>query len=216
MKQLFQIILKLFFLIVCLSIPSILGNNITVIKNSEIVNIITFSKKKPVQKPKKKHIIKYISHQKFYNQIAKIESKGNYNVANKHLYFGKYQASEATLKAFGLSQNQITSIVNSIETTYSQRGKAYYTFNVELFPAEEQERFIRWYMQRMEQTHLRSIIKKYAGKECKGIHITKAGILYASMMGYGNVQSYFQKKHGGSSAIRNRLIKYQYIELLDN
>jgi hypothetical protein len=211
MKRIFRILLKLFFLTAIITIPMYIGNSIIQIKKSEIVEL----KKKKLKKPKKKYKITYISHDRFYSQIAKNESKGNYNIANGTNYIGKYQAGESALLAFGYSKEHVNNIKESVDTVYSNRGRRYCSFNVELFPPTEQERFIRWYMQRMENTYLRTVIKRYAGKENKGIHITKAGILYASMMGYGSVQSYFERKKGGSVAIKNRLKKYETIEFND-
>lgn len=212
--KIFIFFLKILIIIICVSIPTIIGNTVIEINPSEIVNTITHSNTKQKKKQKRKITLTYISHEKFYNQIAKIESKGNYNIASKHEYIGKYQASEGALRAFGLATETIEEIKKSINTEVSKSGKSYYTFNVELFPEEKQEEFIRWYMKEMEYKHLRNIIRKYAGKEFKGIYITKAGILYASMMGYGNVQSFFLKKSNFSSAIKQRLKKYEHIELL--
>ena len=134
----------------------------------------------------------YINYQDLYKKIASIESKHNYDIANKMRMVGKYQASRAALLEFGYTEEQVQNIYDSFDTTYTEKGHARYHFNVETFPPEDQERFIRWYMHRMETVYLKDVIEKYVGKTINDIYITRAGILNASMLGFNHVVRFLE------------------------
>lgn len=197
---------------ICVSIPFLTPTPNVIINQDHIVDIPKPSANQKVRK------IRYISRNTFYAHIAKTESKGSYDVANRSQLLGKYQAGKHALLEFGYSANKLEQIYATIDTTYTKSGRPRYSFDSSLFPPAEQERFIRWYMQQMETKHLRTYIQKYAGKKIKNIYITKPGILYASMMGYAHVQRFLDsdgKKNyyaGSGKSIGARLQKYQHTE----
>lgn len=161
----------------------------------------------------------YISKKKLYEKIAHIESRGRYNVANATHTVGKYQASRSSLIEFGYSEERIDSIFNSIEAVKEEGRRSLYYFDIELFDTYEQERFIVWYMKRMEKNLLKEYVNEYVGSTVNGVRITKAGILHASMLGAGHVQRFFDSagkinytpKCGPS--VQQRLERFETIEI---
>ena len=207
----FKISIIIITIAICISIPIHTPSPDLEIQQEQLIDI----SKSP---PKKVRRIQYISRNTFYSHIAKTESKGSYSIANRSLLLGKYQASKHALLEFGYSSDRIDQIYATVDTTYTTQGNPRYNFDITLFPPEEQERFIRWYMQQMETKHLRKHIHKYSGKTIQNIHITKTGILYASMMGYAHVQRFLESEGkynyyaGSGKSIAGRLKKYANIE----
>lgn len=162
----------------------------------------------------------YINYQDLYSRIAHIESRQNYDVANKTKTVGKYQAGKAALLEFGYSEEQIQAIYDSFDTVYTAKGHARYHFDVNTFPPEDQERFIRWYMRRMENVYLKDAIAKYVGTTINDVYITRAGILNASMLGFNNVLKFLESngevnytpKRGYS--VQNRLAQFERTEII--
>ncbi|MDR0941290.1 MAG: hypothetical protein LBM68_03590 [Bacteroidales bacterium] len=162
---------------------------------------------------------RYISKKRLYEKIAHIESRGRYDVANATHTVGKYQASRSSLIEFGYSEERIDSIFNSITAVKEEGKRALYYFDVELFNTQEQERFIRWYMKRMEKILLKEYLHEYVGTSVNGVRITKAGILHASMLGARHVQHFFDSngkvnytpKRGPS--VQQRLERFETIEI---
>lgn len=163
--------------------------------------------------------IDFISKKNLYSHIANVESKGKYNVVNKNLMIGKYQASKNSLREFGYSQEYIDSIYQTVYTVGISKNRTRYYFNAALFPPSEQERFIRWYTKRMERVFLKYQIQKYVGKTVGGVYITKAGILHASMLGHTHVKEFLRSdgkinytpRRGYS--IKERLQQLEKVEL---
>ncbi|MCQ2607260.1 MAG: hypothetical protein MJ197_01040 [Bacteroidales bacterium] len=137
-------------------------------------------------------VLDYIDYKDLYARIAHIESKHRYDVANKSKTVGKYQASRSSLLEFGYTEEQVQAIYDSFDTTYTEKGHARYTFDIETFPAEEQERFICWYMKKMERVYLKEMIAKYVGTTINDVYITRAGILNASMLGFNHVVRFLE------------------------
>lgn len=164
--------------------------------------------------------LNYIEYQDLYKKIAHIESRHKYNVANKAKTVGKYQAGKAALLEFGYTEEQIQAIYDSFDTVYTSKGHARYHFDIETFPPEDQERFIRWYMHRMETVYLKDAINKYVGTTINNVYITRAGILNASMLGFNNVLKYLESdgkvnytpKKGYS--VQNRLAQFERTEII--
>lgn len=165
------------------------------------------------------HELEFVSKKKLFSHIAKVESRGAYNVVSEKSMVGKYQASKNTLRDFGYSQSQIDSIYRSVyEITIRGNRKRYY-FDTELFPPSEQERFIRWYTNRMERILLKYHIDQYVGRTIDGVYITKAGILHASMLGHTHVIRFLESngainynpKRGFS--VKERLMQLQNTEI---
>ncbi|MDR1760860.1 MAG: hypothetical protein LBR55_00270 [Bacteroidales bacterium] len=161
----------------------------------------------------------YISKKELFEKIAHIESRGQYDVANASYTVGKYQASRSSLQEFGYSKERIDSIFNSILAVKAEGRRALYYFDVELFDNYEQERFIVWYMKRMEKVLLKEYVNEYVGTMVNGVRITKAGILHASMLGAAHVQRFFDSngkvnytpKRGPS--VQQRLERFETIEI---
>lgn len=164
--------------------------------------------------------LNYIEYQDLYKKIAHIESRHKYNVANKAKTVGKYQAGKAALLEFGYTEEQVQAIYDSFDTVYTSKGHARYHFDIETFPPEDQERFIRWYMHRMETVYLKDAINKYVGTTINNVYITRAGILNASMLGFNNVLKYLESdgkvnytpKKGYS--VKNRLAQFERTEII--
>jgi len=164
-------------------------------------------------------VLDYIGYKDLYARIARIESRHRYDVANKTKMVGKYQASRSALLEFGYSEEQIQAIYDSFDTTYTEQGHARYTFDIETFPAEDQERFICWYMKRMEKVYLKETIDKYVGTTVNNVYITRAGILNASMLGFNHVVRFLESNgeinytpRKGYS-IKNRLQQFERTEI---
>lgn len=194
-------------LVLFISIPTILGEKDmidTAIEDAEYEEIE----------------LNYIEYQDLYKKIAHIESRHKYNVANKAKTVGKYQAGKAALLEFGYTEEQIQAIYDSFDTVYTSKGHARYHFDIETFPPEDQERFIRWYMHRMETVYLKDAINKYVGTTINNVYITRAGILNASMLGFNNVLKYLESdgkvnytpKKGYS--VKNRLAQFERTEII--
>ena len=205
--------------------------SISTIKNTAAIGLLLILLGIPVVLPEKSFEIdnveeavdielEYINYQDLYTKIAHIESRQNYDVANKTRTVGKYQASKAALREFGYNEEQVQAIYDSFDTVYTSKGHARYHFDLETFPPEDQERFIRWYMHRMETVYLKDIIAKYVGTTVNDVYITRAGILNASMLGFNNVVKFlesngeinFTPKRGYS--VQNRLAQFERIEVL--
>lgn len=162
----------------------------------------------------------YINYQDLYTKIAHIESRQNYDVANKTRTVGKYQAGKSALLEFGYSEEQIQAIYDSFDTVYTEKGHARYHFDINTFPPEDQERFIRWYMHRMEHVYLKDVIEKYVGTTINDVYITRAGILNASMLGFNNVIKFLESngeinytpKKGYS--VQKRLAQFERTEII--
>ncbi len=165
---------------------------------------------------------KYISKKKLFDKIAHLESRGQYDVANATHTVGKYQASRCSLLEFGYSEERIDSIFNSILAVKEEGRRALYYFDVELFDSNEQERFIAWYMKRMEKVLLKKYVNEYVGTTVNGVRITKAGILHASMLGAEHVQRFFNSngkvnytpKRGPS--VQQRLERFETTEIKES
>lgn len=163
--------------------------------------------------------LEYISKNKLFLHIATIESRGAYNVMSKQKMLGKYQASRATLLDFGYSDAHIDSIYASVYEVTIKGGYTRYFFDTTYFSPKEQERFIRWYTARMENIYLKKYIEEYVGKTIDGVYITKAGMLHASMLGFGHVRKFldsdgeqnYTPKRGYS--VRDRLQQLEEKEL---
>lgn len=164
----------------------------------------------------------YISKQKLFDKIAHIESRGQYDAANAKHTVGKYQASRTSLLEFGYSEERVDSIFNSIVAIKEEGRRANYYFDIELFDNHEQERFITWYMKRMEKVLLKDCMNEYVGTTVNGIRITKAGILHASMLGAEHVQRFFDSngkinytpKRGPS--VQQRLERFETTEIKES
>ena len=164
--------------------------------------------------------IDYIEYHDLYKKIAHIESRQKYDVANKTKTVGKYQASRSALLEFGYSEEQVQAIYESFDTTYTENGSARYHFDLETFPPQDQERFIRWYMQQMETVYLKQVIDKYVGTTINNVYITRAGILNASMLGFNHVVEYLESdgrinytpRKGYS--VQHRLAQFERTEIL--
>ena len=164
--------------------------------------------------------LNYINYHDLYTKIAHIESRQNYDVANKSRMVGKYQASRVALLEFGYSEEQVQAIYDSFDTVYTSKGHARYHFDIETFPPEDQERFIRWYMHRMETVYLKDVIDKYVGTTVNDVYITRAGILNASMLGFNHVIKFLESegkinytpKKGYS--VQHRLAQFERTEIL--
>ena len=162
----------------------------------------------------------YIEYRDLYQKIAHIESRQKYDVANKTKTVGKYQASRSALLEFGYSEEQVQAIYESFDTTYTENGYARYHFDLETFPPQDQERFIRWYMQQMETVYLKQVIDKYVGTTINNVYITRAGILNASMLGFNHVVEYLESdgrinytpRKGYS--VQHRLAQFERTEIL--
>ncbi|MCL2328790.1 MAG: hypothetical protein FWC39_09825 [Bacteroidetes bacterium] len=161
----------------------------------------------------------YISKKGLYERIAHMESRGQYDVANATHTVGKYQASRSALLEFGYSEERVDSIFNSIVAVKEEGRRASYYFDIELFDTHEQERFIIWYMKRMEKVLLKDCVNEYVGTTVNGVRITKAGILHASMLGAEHVQRFFDSngkinytpKRGPS--VQQRLARFETTEI---
>ncbi|MCQ2958802.1 MAG: hypothetical protein MJ198_01250 [Bacteroidales bacterium] len=162
----------------------------------------------------------YINYQDLFKRIAHIESRHNYNVANKSKTVGKYQAGKASLLEFGYTEEQVQAIYDSFDTVYTSKGHPRYHFDINTFPPEDQERFIRWYMHKMEKVYLKEAIEKYVGTTINNVYITRAGILNASMLGFNNVIKFLESngeinytpKKGYS--VQNRLAQFERTEII--
>jgi len=161
----------------------------------------------------------YISKKGLYERIAHAESRGQYDVANAMHTVGKYQASRCSLLEFGYSEERVDSIFSSIVAVKEEGRRANYYFDIELFDSREQERFIIWYMKRMEKVLLKNCVNEYVGTTVNGVRITKAGILHASMLGAEHVQRFFDSngkinytpKRGPS--VQQRLARFETTEI---
>ncbi len=188
-----------------LMIPTLIGENSKDISDTDSLEEIELD---------------YIEYRDLYKKIAHIESRQKYDVANKTKTVGKYQASRSALLEFGYSEEQVQAIYESFDTTYTENGSARYHFDLETFPPQDQERFIRWYMQQMETVYLKQVIDKYVGTTINNVYITRAGILNASMLGFNHVVEYLESdgrinytpRKGYS--VQHRLAQFERTEIL--
>jgi hypothetical protein len=197
--------MKHFLLTILIMIPFLSGNTM----NSTLENETNY----------KKLNYSIITKKELIEKIAKLESAGKYNIANKYLMVGKYQASRSTLLQFGYSKEKVNEIRNSVYMKRNSKGVPLYYFNTDLFPPLEQERFINWYINQMETIYLKKYIENYSGKIIEGVHITKAGILSASMLGFGHVKKFLRGEDNFSdkfsTSIKNRIKQFENIEIIN-
>jgi len=170
-------------------------------------------------KTEEERIIDYISKKELFNYIAFKESSNKYNISNHLNMLGKYQASRSALLDFGYTDTLIDSIYASIYTDTLDNGKTRYYFDTSIFTPQEQERFIRWFVKKIEKVYLKETINDFVGQEIDGIYITKAGIIYASMLGFGHVKNFFNSsgdtnfKDAYGTSIKERLAEFESKEL---
>jgi hypothetical protein len=163
--------------------------------------------------------LEYISKKDLLSYIAYKESSNRYNVSNQLNMLGKYQASRSALLDFGYSSEIIDSIHATIYADTLSSGKLVYYFDSSLFPPTEQERFINWYIYKIERVYLKDIIEQYVGQQVDGVYITRAGIIFASMLGFRHVQIYLESQgqsnfnDANGTTIKNRLLAFDAVEL---
>lgn len=161
-----------------------------------------------------------LSRQEFYDYLSIPESNGIYNIANSINMVGKYQASRIALKTFGFSDEKINKIRNSIKVTFNSNNRKLYHFDTLHFPSYEQEKFIDWYMNFMENRTLKHYISKYDGKVINGTKITKASILGTSILSPEHLKKYLDSdgkinfKDGYNTSIEKRLKYFENIEII--
>lgn len=163
--------------------------------------------------------LEYISKIDLYKHIAFKESSNRYNVSNQLNMLGKYQASRSALLDFGYPAELIDSIHATIYSDTLSNGKLVYYFDTSIFSPSEQERFIRWFVNKVERVYLKDVIHEYVGQEIDGVHITKAGILFASMLGFRYVKDYLESygqvnfNDANGVSIKNRLLAFESVEI---
>jgi len=123
---------------------------------------------------------KIITKQDFLYHLGERESCGDYKIANKYLYVGKYQFGKYALREVGYDEYKISKIRNSI---YYNEDEKCWRFDNTLFSELEQEVAINILMSRLEQIYLKDEIDKFVGQTIGGVKITKAGILAGAHLG---------------------------------
>jgi hypothetical protein len=210
--------MKLLTIVLFTMFPYIVGTTksekITILiepqKTTLVVKQENIEEKKDVTKIEKKE---------FFDKIAYMESRGKYNVSNKYLMLGKYQASYSSLKEFGYSKEKILKIRKSIYSEKNSNGVSLYYFDEQLFPSHEQERFIEYYFDKIENVYMKKYIQNYVGKTIDGVYVSKAGILCASTLGLNHVKDFlksdgkinFSDRFGTS--VKEKLKQMQKIEI---
>lgn len=160
--------------------------------------------------------IKHLSKQEFYDYLSIPESAGKYDIANKYLMVGKYQASFIALKTFGYEDSTIKKIRASIYSVKNSKGIKLYYFDIKTFPKKEQERFIRWYMYQMEHIYLKKYITEYEGRYIAGVKITKAGILGSSILGHKYVKDFLKNNGNDKFADAYGTTIYKRMQYFEN
>jgi len=215
-----KIIIK--FILISISLLSIS----TIIKNSSrqdrIYNFID-----TVAVCDEKIELNIINKDQFLKMNAHIESRGRWNVANRYGYIGRYQLGKKALIDLGYDSSWVSELRNSIyntqDTIIKKNGdikiRNFYYFDLDLFPPHKQKEAIKKYINKNEHVYLKDHIDEYVGKKIGGILITKAGILSASFIGIGYVDSFLKSngkinpKDGNGHSIKDRMAKFQKYEL---
>ncbi len=189
----------------------------TTLPNFAAKNSLYFEDKNSIHVEK---TYEYISKTDLYKHIAFKESSNRYNVSNQKNMLGKYQASRQALVDFGYPIDLIDSIHKTIYSDTLLSGRVVYYFDTKIFTPAEQERFIRWFIAKVEKVYMKKTIETYVGQDIDGVHITKAGILFASMLGFGYVKQYLETngqtnfKDANGTSIKERLNEFTDIELM--
>ncbi len=163
--------------------------------------------------------LKIINKAELYKHIAVKESHNRYNVSNRLNMLGKYQASKTALLDFGYPEHLIDSIRSTIYQDTLESGRVAYYFDTTVFSHAEQERFIRWFINKVEKVYLKEAIEDYSGKVIDGVYVTKAGILYASMLGFKHVKNFLNTNgkvnfsDSNGTSIKERLLEFEATEL---
>lgn len=154
---------------------------------------------------------------KFLKSLSNSESSGEYNIANKYKYVGKYQFGRIALKEIGYSNEKINLILNSI---YFSKKENKWRFETKYFTPKEQEEAIDIFMSRLEQIYLKNEIKYYVGKKINGIKITKCGLLAgAHLGGASNVKKFLKtsgninKKDAFNTSIGDYMKKFEDLNM---
>jgi hypothetical protein len=176
----------------------------------------------------KKSEPKMISRQELLKMNSKLESKGQWNVANRYGYMGKYQIGKLALLDLGYDSLWISELQNSIysisDTIINRRNdtivRNFYYFDISLFPPQKQEEVIRKLLHKNENVYLKKHIDEYVGKEIDGVRITKAGILSASFLGFAYVDKFLKSngrvnpKDGNGHSIKDRMSIFENFEVI--
>jgi hypothetical protein len=106
--------------------------------------------------------------ERFMQEVAKIESGGNYRVVNQYGMLGKYQFSPSTIRMLGFTHSKQEFLKN---------------------PHLQDTVMVKYiYVNQQELEHL---IERYEGKTVKGVKITRATILAgAHFAGSGGVRRF--------------------------
>jgi hypothetical protein len=122
----------------------------------------------------------------FMNAVAQLESDGNSKVVNRYGMLGKYQFHIKTLRSMGIITSR-TKFLNDETLQDSAMIKYMKENRQELLP----------------------YIKKYAGKEYKGVYITESAILAgAHFAGSTGVVNFFTKNKNRRDGNGTTLTKY--------
>lgn len=164
-----------------------------------------------------------ISQEEFLEMNSDIESNGDWYVANRFGYLGKYQLGRQALEDVGYEKKWINKLMASHKLVFVKgddgKVRKEYTFNKKLFPPHKQEEAIRKYLDKMENHYLKEHIEEYVGREIDGVKITKAGILSASFFGYTKVKAFLNsmgktnKKDGNGYSIKRRLEVFENCDI---
>ena len=107
--------------------------------------------------------------EKFMQHMAQRESNNTHTVVNPYGMMGKYQFSPSTVRVLGFKVHN----------------------DQFLKDARLQDSVMLTYM-RTNNRELSSIIRRYEGRNYKGVRITRAGVIAAAhLVGSGNVRMYF-------------------------
>ncbi len=171
---------------------------------------------------------KIISRKELLKMNSCLESKGKWDIANKHGYMGKYQIGKLALLDLGYDSLWISELQNSIysisDTIINKRNDTiitnFYYFDINLFPPKKQEEVIRKLLHKNEYVYLKKHIDEYVGKEIDGVRITKAGILSASFLGFRYVDKFLKSngkvnpKDGNGHSIKDRMCIFENVEVI--
>ena len=112
----------------------------------------------------------------YLEAIGHSESRNNPEAYNRYGYIGKYQFGYAARKSCGYSEVKFRDFIKN-PTVWSEK---------------DQEAAMITLLSKNE-SHLKDVIRKYNGKEIKGVTVTKSGILAAAhIAGAGGVKRYFR------------------------
>lgn len=161
--------------------PSISKKEKNIIKD-DVIASITHTVPHTTKKLKRK------TNKEFLDKLGKLESSGNYKIANKYNYVGKYQFGKTALEDIGYNNDTINKIINSV-----YKNKNRYYFDTTFFTPKDQEIAVRKLMHKIEFRYMNKYIKKYKGKDIGGVRITTAGILAsAHLKGSGSIKKYLR------------------------